>query len=185
MDELDILLDEAEAPEHVRFTIDNDSKADWAVRKINRHQRRIDDAKKLAAEKIQRIKDWLDDVTAENEREIEYFEFILRPYIEAQLSGGRSKSYKLPSGVVSMRRADPVFMVGDIKAAADNPALVEYVQKFAPDYLRMEPRAAWAELKKVLAATETGAVVNTATGEVMTGIRAEVRPDAISIREMK
>ena len=185
MDELDAIMDEAEQPAEVRFTIDDDRKADWAVRKINRHQRRIDDAKKLAAEKIERIKAWLDDVTADNEREIEFFGFMLRPYIEEQLSGCRAKTYKLPSGIVSMRRQEPVFWIGDKKAAADNPALVEYVQKFAPDYLRMEPTAAWGELKAVLVATESGTVVNATTGELIPAIRAEVRLDAISIKEMK
>ena len=185
MDELDAIIDEAEEPAEIRFTIDNDRKADWAVRKINRHQRRIDEAKKLAAEKIQRINDWLGEVTADNEREIEFFEFMLRPYIEEQLSGSRAKTYKLPSGIVSMRRQDPVYWVGDKQAGSDNKQLVEYVQKFAPDYLKMTPEVEWGELKKVLVATESGAVVNSATGELITAIRAEVRPDAINVKEMK
>ena len=184
--DLDDFMDSAQAPESpTRFTIDSDDLADWAVRKIIRYENKIDAAKKLAKLQIERIESWLQDVTTDNEQRIAYFAMVLQPYIEEQLAGGKTKTYKLPSGSVQLAKQAPEFEVGVSKAGADTPELIEYAQLFAPELIKVKMAVNWGELKKQLIVTESGHVVHGQTGEVLPFIRGTIRPDKLNIKEMK
>lgn len=184
--DLEQFMEVAQAPANpTRFTIDSDDLADWAVRKIIRYQSKIDDAKKLAKQQVERIEAWLQDVTTDNEQRISYFEMVLQPYIEQQLAGGKTKTYKLPSGSVQLAKQAPEFEVGTGKAGAETPELIEYAQKFAPELIKTKETVNWGELKKQLIVTERGHVVHGQTGEILAFIRGTIRPDKLNVKEMK
>lgn len=167
-----------------RFVIDDDKKADWAVRKIARYQHNIDAARALVEEQITRLNDWQDQVIAENQGQIEFFLALLRPYAEAKVAGGKSKTVSLPSGSISLRASSPAFLIGNDQVKADSPQLVEHVKKFAPDLLKIKETADWAELKKRLIVMMDGQVISP-DGDVLVFMRGEIRPDTISVKERK
>jgi hypothetical protein len=182
---LDDFLEDANAPsEPSRFTITDDDKADWAVKKVIRHQREIDAAKKLAEQRIAQINAWLQSIIEGHEKEIGFFEMLLHPFVEARLAGTKKKTLSLPSGDVQLRSAAPTFMIAGEKVCADTPALVDHVRRFAPDYLKIKESVDWGELKKTLNVTSIGQVVS-GDGEILDFITAYQPPDAVKVKEGK
>lgn len=179
---LDEFLDERAAaePEEQRFTIDTEEKADWAIRKIVKLQKKIDDAKRLANERKQQIEEWLESIESENQRSIEHFQAIIRPWAEQQLDG-KKKTVKLPSGTVSFRKSQPKFFIGGVNVDKKNSVLLEYVKQNAPTFVKVEETADWTKFKETLIVTESGAVI-TQDGEVLTFMAALEQPDTISVK---
>jgi len=168
-------------PEQQRFTIDSLDKADWAIRKIIRHQKLIDEAKAFVADRIDELDRFLEDVETSNGIEIVNFQSMLRPWIAEQLAGGRKKSVALPSGTVSLRSRDPEFFVNGIKVTAKNKQLTENVKKFAPEFIKIEEYTDWAGLKETLTVTKLGHVVNS-DGEILNWITGAERDDVINVK---
>jgi len=166
-----------------RFVIDNDKKAVWAINMINQSQKAIEDTKALAEYRIKKTNEWLSQETQRNQKEIDFFLAMLRPYAESKLIG-KSKMVKLPNGNIQFKSQSPVLYVGMDKADANNLKLLEYVKKSAPDYLKIKESVEWGEFKKALKITDEGRVI-TSDGEVLDFMRGEIRPDAISVKERK
>ena len=184
-EQLDQFLDqEIDQTINERFTITDDSAADWAVRKALRYQQAIASAEALAAERIAQVETWLQQVKDENERQIQYFMSLLGPYVEQQLAGGKSKTYKLPSGNVSLKAKPVEYFIAGEKAAAKNESLTAYVKQAAPKYLKVEESTDWGEFKKTLTTTKAGTVIN-ADGEVLPFITGVEYPDTIPVKERK
>jgi hypothetical protein len=170
--------------EHQGFIINDDSKADWAVRKINRYQNNIADAKNLAAERIAQVEAWLKDIEEDNTRQIEFFMSKLAPYVGQQLAGGKSKTYKLPSGNVSLKAKPVEYFIAGEKAVAKNEELTAYVKQSAPEFLKVEETTNWGEFKKTLTVTSSGTVINS-DGEVLSFITGVEYPDTVTVKERK
>lgn len=181
-DFLDLPFDEQEPKP--QFVIDNADRADWAIRKILKSQSKIDEAKYVAKQRIEQVKQWEAGIIEEQERSIEFFQAKLKPYAEAQLAGGKSKTLKLPSGNISFKSVDAEFFSGGEKIKAENEKLIEYVKSAAPDYLKVEETVRWGELKKTLTVTANGQVI-TEDGEILEFITAQELPDSISVKERK
>jgi hypothetical protein len=178
---LDEYLDATNAPETQPFAIKDDREADWAVAKIVRRQAQIGANKKLAELRKQQIDDWFASVTHTLEAEMKFFEELLRPYLETRLADQKTKTLKLPSGAVSLRKSNPEFTIDGEKINNDNPSLVEYIRRSSPDFLKIKEYADWGELKKSLIATESGKVI-TSDGEILDFIQAWQPPDKIAVK---
>lgn len=177
---LDEYLEKINAPAG-SFSIKDDNEADWACRKIVRRLAEIDANKKLAELRKQQIDDWLAIVNHDSESEITFFTELLRPYIETRLADQKSKTLKLPSGTVALRKASPELTIGGEKIGASTPALLEYVRKSNPDFLKITESVEWGELKKTLIPTESGKVI-TSDGEILDFMAAWQPPDSINVK---
>ena len=167
----------------IRFVIDTDKKANWAVKMANQYQQRIDDAKKQADQIISETNAWLEEEIERNQDEVNFFLSMLRPYAESKLIG-KSKTVKFPNGNIQFKSQSPVLYVGMDKADANNLKLLEYVKKSAPDYLKIKESVEWGEFKKALKVTDTGKVISS-DGEIIEFMRGEIRPDTIAVKERK
>ena len=95
IDEFEVI--ESPAPEG--FKVDDDEKAEWAVRKLARIRRKQSENKAIHDAELQRISEWLKTVNEALERDAAYFEAVLTPYALQERSNGR-KSLVLPHGTV-------------------------------------------------------------------------------------
>ena len=87
-----VTVDEFEVeqePVREPFTIDDDSKADWAMRKLASIRRKQAENQAIHDRELQRVQEWLLRVNTALERDAEWFEANLRPYALLQRSEGR------------------------------------------------------------------------------------------------
>lgn len=181
---LDDYLEQINAPAG-SFVIKDDNEADWAASKILRRLAQIDANKKLAEFRKQQIDDWLAVTTHDAEADVTFFEELLRPYLAERLRGEKSKSLKLPSGVVSLRHAGPEYTVSGEKIGPSTPALLDYVRKSNPEFLKITESVSWGEFKDKLIPTKDGRVILSDSGEILDFIAAWTPPDNISVKGAK
>jgi hypothetical protein len=165
------------------FIIDNDEKADWAIRKVLRLQQKNNDIKQLAELQINKIKQWQERESEGNDSSINYLTALLAPYAKSQLDG-KKKTVKMPSGNVSFRSVSPGYFIAGNKVDGKNQRLIDHVKKSDPEYLKIEESVNWSEFKDTLTPLSTGKVL-TNDGEVLDFISAVEYPDSISIKERK
>lgn len=161
---MEALLDEG-------FVIDNDTKAEWALRKIRERNaerdRIVETARQCAAE--------YEAVAREEERKAakdnEYMEALLRRYFDIVEHGATKtqETYRLPTGRLK-------YKLPSQKMVPDTEALIESY----PSYVKQEPKLQWGELKKRFTITDNY-VLDTETGELVTGVDIEDVPGAFSV----
>ena len=95
IDDFEIVEEPAREP----FVIDDDSKADWAMRKLASIRRKQSDNEAIFNRELQRVTEWLEKVNTDLERDAEWFESNLRPYALQERSNDR-KSIVLPHGTI-------------------------------------------------------------------------------------
>jgi phage host-nuclease inhibitor protein Gam len=87
------------------FTIDNLSKASWAVSKILEAETRMAQRSGLAAEFKARIDTWLESANQQDNDSISYLSILLEPYVKEEVSKlHNSKTLSLPTGTASLRK---------------------------------------------------------------------------------
>lgn len=176
-------IDEEIELENQKFTINDDNKANWAVKKIIKLQQKKDDAKKLASEQIAKIKEWQAEIEDDSDSSIEFFLGLLRPYAEQQLDG-KKKTVKLPSGNISFRSATPAFFIAGQKVDGKNEYLTARLKQLAPQFIKIEESTNWSEFKDTLTVTKTGQVVSE-DGEILDFLTAVEYPDSVTVKERK
>ena len=102
IDEFEIVEEPAREP----FVVDDDSKADWAMRKLASIRRKQSENKVIFEREVKRVAEWLDKVNTALERDAEWFEANLRPYALQERSNGR-KSVVLPHGTIKTTAGRP------------------------------------------------------------------------------
>ena len=111
-----VSLDEFELDETPQtpeaFTVDDDSKADWAMRKLAHLRRKQAENQSLAEAEIKRVTEWLQTVNRSLESDAAYFEAVLTPYALLQRSEGR-KSVSLPHGTIKTTSGRPKIEIED------------------------------------------------------------------------
>ena len=165
------------------FSINNDEKADWAIRKILRLQQKNNDIKQLAELQINKIKQWQERESEGNDSSISYLTSLLEPYAKSKLDG-KKKTVKMPSGNVSFRAVSPGYFIAGNKVDGKNQRLLDYVKQSDPEYLKIEESVNWSEFKDTLKSLSTGQVL-TNDGEILDFISAVEYPDAVSVKERK
>ncbi len=91
IDDFEIIEEPAREP----FKVDDDSKADWAMRKLASIRRKQAENKDIFDREVKRVMEWLEKVNTALERDAEWFESNLRPYALQERSKDR-KSIVLP-----------------------------------------------------------------------------------------
>ena len=158
--------------EKTAFVIDDDNKADWAIRKIDEERQEYDRIRELAGEQIARIEQKVGAAERRFNQRTSYLRSLLGSYF-MQVPHRKTKtqeSYRLLSGslVLKLPKVKPVY---------EEDELVEYLKENGmPDYIKTEEKARWGEFKKLLDLSAGVYPVIKDTGEVVDCIRIEETP---------
>ena len=172
---MDKILDDVEemdaqlTEEEVRFTVDDDSKAEWCLEKIREANAEADRMQAWYTEQMKRI-------LKRRDSRVSFFEEKLKPYF-AMVPKHETKtqsSYTLPSGKLVLKHQGPEFERDDKVILAWLKANEE--KKF----VKVKESVDWAELKKTIEICGDKAVF-VETGEVISGITIADRPDVFKV----
>lgn len=150
-----------EAPIREAFTVDDDAKADWALRKLRSVRRKQEENQKIAEAEAQRVSEWLSKVNTALESDALYFEAILKPYALLQRSEGR-KSVVLPHGTIKTTAGRP-------KVEVENPdEFIKWAEENNPALLRIKKEPDKKALSDLI--TEDNRVIST-EGEIIPAVK--------------
>jgi len=138
-------FDNTEEERDERFVVDNDEKANWAMRRLRSIRKKQDENKAIYDSEISRLQNWLEKVNTDLNRNAEYFEAILRPYALQERLNDR-KSIVLPHGTIKTVQGRQKVEVGDEKefiawAKVNDSALIrvkEEIDKKALNALKVQ-----------------------------------------------
>lgn len=183
MNEAEILaeaLDEGEEAElqQERFKIDTLDKLDWAIRKWARVDRDAQQKIDCANRQITRLQAYVKDVQEKADQEKAGLEMMMKPFVQQQLEGGKTKTFKAPSGKVQIKAQQP-------KIEQDEETLLQFLHESdLNEYIKTVEKPDWAGLKKRLAieTREDGSVIFvTPDGEIVEGVSGAARPDKVVV----
>jgi hypothetical protein len=157
VDEFEIEQEPAREP----FTIDDDSKADWAMRKLASIRRKQAENQAIYDRELQRVQEWLSRVNTALERDAEWFEANLHPYALLQRSQGR-KSVVLPHGTIKTTAGRPKIEI------ESQDEFIKWAEQSLPEAIRIKKEIDKAVLKDLI--TETGQVIST-QGEIIPAVK--------------
>ena len=151
----------------------------WAFRKMNALQAKINDVKALADAERLRITNYEKQETEKYRFDLERFEHQVKEFHASVLAQDpKAKSIKTPYGVAKSTTS---------KAApekVDEAALIEYAKTNDLAFVEVETKEKlkWAELKKTLQVVESDGtqVVIDADGQVVPGVT--VKPETVSFK---
>lgn len=156
------------------FLLDNADKADWALRKVARIRRRLDDAVEVADAEMTRVREWLDAERARAHKDERFLLMMLESYHQRILAEDpKAKTVRLPAGELKARATLPNVEY------VDADAFVTWARATRPDLLREKWEPAKADVKKALTfavrhADDSDAnervVVDPGTGEQVPGL---------------
>lgn len=155
------------------FVVDDDAKADWALRKIAE-----------ADAELLRMEDWykqqLEVAQQRHDDRIAFFTGLLAAYF-GRVPTKETKTmqkYSLPSGELVLTKEKTDFK------ATDPEQLLGWCQENDPTLVAVELKPAWAEIKKRLQATDAG-IVDTETGQVVDGVALVTKPETFQAKPKK
>lgn len=163
-------IEENEQEERAGFVIDNDQKADWAVRRIA----------ELEAD-TQKWKDYYkvqsERVAQSNQQSIDYFTSLLESYFETvpHKATKTSEKYKLPSGVLVRKAQAPEY-------ERDDAQIIAWCAENAPSCVENVPKLKWTALKGLIT-ENNGQAVEELTGEVIPGIKIIPRDPVFAVQK--
>lgn len=146
------------------FYLENDADADSALHKIQRLNRGIEWAKKLAEQQKQKIDLWLEQQIANRQEAISSQENLLQLYAEDRLRNSKRKSVSLPNGKFGFRKQPP-------KITHDDTILLAFAKEAAPQFVKVKESLDWAGLKKSCIIDQDKMIDE--NGEVLPGITIE------------
>ena len=150
-----------EAPLREAFIVDDDAKADWAMRKLASLRRKQADNKTIYDREVLRVAEWLEKVNTDLERDAEWFESNLKPYALTERYNGR-KSVVLPHGTIKTTAGRP-------KIEIENELeFLAWAETSQPELIRIKKEIDKKVLKTLL--TDSGDVIST-QGEIVPSVR--------------
>jgi hypothetical protein len=170
-------MENMENNEH--FVIDNDQKADWALRKIREERSELERLSELAAAQKAEIDFRLDAAKKRCEQETGSLLALLGAYFDTvpHRKTKTQEQYRLLSGSL-------VRKLGGIDYQRDDGKLTGWMMEHEFDELvdvKVTPK--WGSFKRLLTADpETGVVVLAETGEVVEGLKAERKSDTFDVK---
>jgi Bacteriophage Mu Gam like protein len=168
-----------------RFVVDDDTKADWALRTLAQLDVRKRERAACVAAEIERLQAWQAHEDRQTERFATYLTTLLRPYDDQLKAEGkvsdRHRSYRLPHGTLTARQAPIAWEV-------DEATLLAWAEATHPETLvRVKKAPAWNVIKPQLIparddplAEATMEMIDPRTGELrvvpVPGVRAKSGP---------
>jgi hypothetical protein len=162
-----------------RFVIDNDQKADWALRKIKEERSELERLSNLAEEEKAEIDFRLDVARKQCEHETGFLLEQLGAYFDTvpHRKTKTQEQYRLLSGSL-------VRKIGTIDYQKDEEKLAAWMQANGySDMVATVVKPKWAGFKRLLCADpDTGVVTVAETGELVEGITAQRKPDTFDVK---
>lgn len=159
-----------EEPTREAFVVDDDAKADWAMRKLASIRRKQADNKAIYDREVLRVAEWLEKVNTALERDAEWFESNLKPYALSERYNGR-KSVVLPHGTIKTTAGRPKIEIEDeIKFLA-------WAETSQPELIRTKKEIDKKVLNTLL--TDSGDVIST-QGEIVPSVRVTPAETSVS-----
>lgn len=166
------LSDQYELPEEPeqrqKFVIDDDDRANWALRKLAIHKQERERINAQAEAEINRVANWATEAMKPIDDSVAFLEGMLESYFRNLRKDGYDKaSYKLPAG--TLKRS-----AGRASIEIENEeALLEWVKENHPEWVHT--KISEAVPKSVLAKEMRDGKIVTEDGEVVPGV-AVVEP---------
>ena len=158
------------------WKIENDSLADWALRKIAAEKEELQRIKDIAQEQIDKINLKVEAAERRYENGTRFLTGKLGEYFATvpHKTTKTTESYRLLSGTLKLKK-------GGIQMEKDDDALVQYLWENGQDGMsKVTRKPNWAEYKKRLQVVD-GAVIDTETGEAVSGVTAVEKPDEFKV----
>ena len=170
------LEEKAEQEKQDKFVIDDDHKANWALKKIRQMKNKVAEKEEFAQKEIDEIKKWLEEETSKLEDSIEYFESMLTEYaMKMKEEDEDLKTHKLPAGKLQFRKRRP-------KWNYDNEKLMKHLEESGRDELiRVKKSPDKRKLKKQVEVAGNK-VVDADTGEIIEGIEVQERGESFKVK---
>ena len=162
-----------DAAETETFQVDDDQKADWALRKIAEADAELDRLQAWYSQQLETARQRHDD-------RVNLFQGLLARYF-ATVPAKDTKTmrkYALPSGELVLTKEKSDFK------ATDPALLLGWCQENAPTLVAVELKPAWAEIKKRLQVIDAG-IVDTETGALVDGVELITKPEAFQAKPKK
>ena len=154
------------------FAIDDDGAADWGLRKIGEAEARMRRDRATAEAEAERWRVWQAKRGEQHQATIDRMQSLLSAYYDQLKASGmlshKSKSYRLPSGVLQAR----VHEIQWVRKDADLLAWAKGIK--GADLVETKESPRWAEIKKRVApeTNQIGApAVDMVTGEYVPGLQ--------------
>jgi phage/plasmid-associated DNA primase len=168
--------------ENDHFIIDNDQKANWALRKIRHLKQKKKENQEFADAEIEEIQKEIDEVNqwleSENnslDNDIEYMEGLLRVYAEQlKADDPELKTHKLPFGQLQFRKQRDKWIY-------DNDKLLEFAEKNLKNTIKIKKKVDKRKLKKKIRVVGSKVVVAD-TGELIEGIEVIKRGEKFKVK---
>lgn len=150
-----------------RFVIDDEDKAEWGLRKLERIQAEFDEVKRQRDEQLDRIQSWFEECARTILRQQDFFEGLLTEFHRNELRRNPDrKTIKLPSGKLSSRRGQPRWNVDEetfVTWAEEDPERAEL-------FIRVTRVVNRVGVKSSLHLRDDGQVVDPGSGELVPGV---------------
>jgi hypothetical protein len=158
-------------PDVETFVVDDDKKAEWALRKLARIRSAGPRVADVYAAERERLDQWRDQELARIELDGAYFVSQLDLYAREQRANGDRKTITLPHGVVSTTHRKARVQVDDAGA------VLEWAKQNRPELVRVKESVPVSEIS--LVALLDGGVRDPDTGHEIPG--ASLLPEAVSV----
>ncbi|WP_434576894.1 host-nuclease inhibitor Gam family protein [Thermoanaerobacterium thermosaccharolyticum] len=159
--------------------IHDDAYADWTINKIKTLQAELERKKMFVENKKAMLDEWYEQQAKSINNDITFYTSRLQQYFDnldpKVLNKGKTQlSYSLPSGKLVKKLEKPEFK-------RDDETLLPWIEKNAPQYIKIKKDIDWAELKKKLS-VDKNKIILTDTGEVVEGIAIENKPAEFEVK---
>lgn len=158
------------------FRIADDDCADWAIRKIATERAERDRIVGLAKSQISRLQEQIEKAEHRYTQNTTFLTDRLADFFRGvpHRTTKTTEKYRLLSGTLTMKLGKPT-------PKADDAKLVEWLKANGhEDLVKVEEKAMWGELKKLLSFTGSMACIE-ATGEIVDGVTVEQSPDVFTV----
>ena len=159
------------------FVIDNDTKADWAIRKISAERNETERLIEIANNEIAMLEAKKASLLDKCEKNTSYLQSLLMAYFDSveHKQTQTQESYKLLNGTLVRKKARK-------SITKDDSALVSWLKaNNRSEYVKVTETPVWGEFKKGLE-INNGVVIDTATGAVVEGVNIEDIPETFEVK---
>lgn len=159
-----------------RFIINDESKADWALKKIAEADNEIEKLERFAEAQMRQIETWLAKQTDKHLQTKEYMQSLLGEYVNMKREeDSKFKSITLPSGNVGLRANQKKWIY------KDEVVLKALEQAKLDDFIKTEKKLNKQQIKKAFEVSDDK-VINPDTGEVIEGIEIVGQGESLNVR---
>lgn len=171
-------MDPGEEQPSQRWRITDDGCADWALKKIKAEKDELDRITALAEQEIARLKEQVEKAQRRYEQNTSFLTAMLAEFFETvphKKTKTGTETYRLLNGQLVKKPAA-------IRLQPDDEKLVEWLRAAGrEDLIKVETKAMWGELKKLLSIVGEVAMIE-ATGEIVEGVNVTDEPPAFSVK---